>query len=181
MNISNPKQASLAVIAVCVLLMIGAAVFSMVVPPADAAKAAEKARAENDELFQKIRRANDDLNEATQVLADRSWQEDIDEITPKLLAQATSIAEVNRLEVRSFRPQRIVDNGGLNQLTYLLTVEGAYPNVMAAAKALQDQAEKVAVTQIQIASSDTTSDMVTASIGLAAFQMTAEKEADTRG
>jgi hypothetical protein len=59
-----------------------------------------------------------------------------------------------------------------------VTVEGSFPDVMGFVKAVQAPENKLSVAQIQLASADGASDMVTLTLGLNAFARPGEEKAD---
>jgi hypothetical protein len=155
--------------AICLLAIVGAFVYQLIVPLADKVKARADAQALEQELSTKFRDSRDDLDEASAIVEARTWTGSADQISPIILAETTQFAKDHRVRIGSFRPQRIVQNEGLDQLTFLVLAEGRFLDVMAFAKDLEEKSTKTAVAQIQISSSNGEGDTVSAAIGLAAY------------
>jgi hypothetical protein len=115
-------------------------------------------------------RAIERLAESERTVNALTWQVSRDEIGPSAMAWVSQRARENYVEVSAFRPQRTVDAQGLNQLNYLVTAEGSYPNVMRLIKALEGPESLLAIRALQIASIDGASDTVRATVSLATYQ-----------
>jgi Tfp pilus assembly protein PilO len=98
------------------------------------------------------------------------WAGDAQSIAAKALANVSQIVKAKGLKLIAFRPQKSVEVGKLEELPFLITVEGPYPNVAAALKDLENPALKLAVGTVQIASNDGSSDRVNASFTVLAFR-----------
>ena len=57
----------------------------------------------------------------------------------------------------------------MTQLPFLIGVDGSYPNVVAFVKDIETKGTKLALSQVQLSSSDGTTDKVSASIGVVAY------------
>lgn len=126
-----------------------------------------KARNENiAKINREMHESHDKEKTEKDYLASRAWKEEVEQIGPKVLDQATAVAKAKGLTVTAFRPQRTVEDGNLVRVPFLVTLDGTYPQVASFLQTLEDSAAKVAVTMVQISSSDGVSDSVTATIGL---------------
>lgn len=101
--------------------------------------------------------------------AARTWNVSLQDVGPAVLSSVTRLAKTRFLKLSTFRPQKTVELDGVTQAPYLLAVEGAYPELIAFVKDLENPKTKLAVTMLQLTSSDASSDRVTATIALAAF------------
>ncbi len=115
-------------------------------------------------------RAMANLAESEQTVNSLTWQVSRDEVGPSAMAWVSQRARQNNVEVSAFRPQRTVDADGLQQLNYLVTAEGSYPNVMKFIKVFEGSDSLLAVRALQVASIDGASDTVRATISLVAYQ-----------
>lgn len=96
----------------------------------------------------------------------KTWTVDVEQIGPKVLSIATDVAKGHGLTVTAFRPQRTVEDGKLLRVPFLATIDGSYPQVAAFLRSMEDSSGNVAITMVQLSSSDGVSDQVTATIGL---------------
>ncbi len=103
-------------------------------------------------------------------MATRVWTEDVEQIGPKVLSRATEVAKGQGLTVSAFRPQRIVEDGTIMRVPFVLMISGTYPQVAKFVQTIEKPEGKVAVTLVQVSSSDGVSDSVTATIGLMALR-----------
>lgn len=104
------------------------------------------------------------------------WAQSEDEIQSQSLAMATDLAKRNSLTLLGFRSQRATVQGNVEQLPYMILVEGPYPGVVAFLSQLEGIQNKLAVTMVQVASSDESSDQVNATIGVNAYTTPKQKE-----
>lgn len=100
----------------------------------------------------------------------RLWSQTADQVGPTAMSMLEKFARQNNLKVISFRPQRLEEEAGLERLPYQITLEGAFPKVISFVRTVETPATKIAVTNVQIASSDGASDAVTATISLVAYR-----------
>jgi Tfp pilus assembly protein PilO len=126
-------------------------------------------------------RAKRELAELEAVLAEArkevdrlTWQGTVDEISPAVLNEVTRLAAERRVSVLALRPQREAIEGRLARLPYMLNVDGPFPQVSEFIADLETGANRVAVSLVQIASSDGASDRVSATVGLTAFRQLPE-------
>lgn len=122
------------------------------------------------------------LDEMEAKLEAKTWLGNFETVSPVILDEVTDLARARGVNVRSFRPQKIVERDGLSQLTYAISVEGGYLAVLALVDDLEGEQPRLTVTQLQIAGTDAASDRVSASIGVAAFLKSLDpEEAPARG
>ncbi len=100
-----------------------------------------------------------------------TWVEQPEQVEPRALDIVSRVADRSRTKILGFRPQRTVLSGGLEQLPFLVTLEGSFPNILTTARDLGTRSNRLAVTSIQVASADAASDRVTATVGIVAFRL----------
>lgn len=110
---------------------------------------------------------------ATARAATYLWTEGADAVSPKALEIVTQAAKAENLRISAFRPQKPSDADGLEQLAYLVAVEGRFPAVTGFLRRVETPDNRLAVTLFQVTSADGASDAVTATVGLVAFRQTA--------
>jgi hypothetical protein len=73
-------------------------------------------------------------------------------------------------KLTSFRPQRTIEAAGPLQVPYIATLDGSFMGISAFVKDFEeDEANHLAITQVQIASSDSASDHVVATVAIVGF------------
>lgn len=157
----------LSIVALVALVLVGA--FVLFVPKPSTAGLA---RAENrKQMDARIKTKNaEDRIAAAEAIERRFVTKGTDEqIAPLALAQVNLALQGTDLKLVAFRPQRAGSTAGLDQLPYLVTVEGTYPDVLKFAEALERPMTKLALNLFQISSADNASDRVTASLGVIAY------------
>jgi Tfp pilus assembly protein PilO len=169
-NFRDPAARVTSVISVISVLVLFAVLLSMWLIPKPTTRGMAIERREREfDVRLKTKKAQDQTKEYQAEVDRFLWRDGPDQVGPKSLARITAIAKARKLELVGFRPQRQVDDAVIPRLPFLLTVEGAYPAVIDLVKALEQPDVRLAVTSVQLASSDGASDRVTASIGLAAL------------
>ena len=91
------------------------------------------------------------------------------EVTAKTLNAISDLSKQNRLKLISFRPLREIDTPEVIQLPWQVTVDGSFKDVVAFERSLEKPERKLAITLVQIAAADASTDRVTATLGLLAF------------
>lgn len=98
------------------------------------------------------------------------WKVPTDQIAVSALADVTDLAILHQLKLVSFRPQRIIEDDGVQRVPYLANLQGPFPNVIAFINDLETSEEKLAVNSVQIASADGATSLVSASVGIVGYQ-----------
>jgi hypothetical protein len=98
-----------------------------------------------------------------------TWAGNLNQISTTALGKVTELAKTHKLSLDSFRPQRLGSIGDLPTQPYLVSVSGAFPDVVGLTKDIETKGTKLAVSMVQITASDQGSDKVTASIALVAY------------
>jgi hypothetical protein len=152
-----------------VLLLVGATLFMTVGPQPTTAGLAKQRKDAELKVQVEARKAQDDLAVTQVRLSAGTWAGQTQEVGPAALARVTQIANARSLKLVAFRPQRANEKTKPVQLPYLVTVEGSYPNVLEFIRSVDGAGTKLAVSLVQISSSDANSDRVTANIGIVAY------------
>ena len=108
-------------------------------------------------------------DEAKATIEKRSWSEGPEKVAPLALTKVNQYVGETGVRLLAFRPQRSLPGKDLQPVPFLVSVEGTYPKIMAFCQKLDFQEPRLAVNLIQVASADSSSDKVSASIGLTAY------------
>jgi len=108
-------------------------------------------------------------DEAKATIEKRSWSEGPEKVAPLALTKVNQYVRETGVRLLAFRPQRSLPGKDLQPVPFLVSVEGTYPKIMAFCQKLDFQEPRLAVNLIQVASADSSSDKVSASIGLTAY------------
>ena len=156
---------STGVMGVAVALLLGLIIFLVVVPRPTVKIATSSGP---DPAIAAITKDNKDLAAVHAEIDSHIWNEDPDDIAPQALKIFTDLATKNKITVTSFRPQKEMPADPLQMLPFFAAVQGEFPDMARFTKALQTN-PKLALSLLQIASADASTDKVTASIGLVAY------------
>jgi hypothetical protein len=151
-----------------VILVAGFLFMLFVKPPtvADITKVSNKKQID----LKRAEKASKAAGAKSQILVNNlTWTGDAEYIGTTALQTANDLADKCGVKLTVFRPQKaaLVDN--LVTLPFVVTVEGNFPNILSFSRGLEDPKTKLAVTQIQVSSTDPNTDKVTANIGIVAY------------
>lgn len=169
MNLGHNVTTYNLLIAVCIALMAGVAIYDNFAPRASIKAAERKAAEQKDQLNLELKRLREDFDMSQKDLASRIWDGTQESASPLVLARLNDFAVVRGIGVKSFRPQKPADNGGLTQLGYVLALEGTFPQILDMVRDIEQKLPRVAVHQINFVSADAAAGTVSANLGLAAF------------
>lgn len=126
---------------------------------------------QNKVLAIQIRKSSAEKNQAVidSANAKLTWNVPEQQVGGMALAKVSEFTRKSGLKLVSFRPQRKQANTNLIQLPYLATVDGTYLQVVQLARLIEQPESRLALTQVQIASADSDSDHVTASVAVVAY------------
>ena len=165
---ADPKAASNLVLILACVLLAGSAIAGVLMPkPLDAAEK-RKAEAKRQEQVDAITRAKSLESAARAVVMTRTWTGADAAITSAVLDLTTTLARKRGVSFVRLQPQRNNVGDALDQLPYLLVVEGSFPAIAAMEKDLEVPDNRLAVNSFQISSSDSETNKVTASISIIA-------------
>lgn len=109
------------------------------------------------------------LEEVRSAIEEKAWLVQVSEVGPTALDTVTRAAERRGLRLVAMRPQRTVQIAELTQAPFVVTVEGAFPAVMAFVRDLEAPETKMAISLIQLGAMDGVSDNVSLTLGLKAY------------
>ncbi|HVL39337.1 MAG TPA: GspMb/PilO family protein [Fimbriimonadaceae bacterium] len=122
----------------------------------------------------KLKREIDETRTNVADLAEQNrtflWNAAAERVSATVHEQVTRSAKTGGLRLVSFRPQKVEDVGSVQAMPFLATVEGSFPAVKALEASLENSNNRLAVTSLQVTSSNNAADLVTANIGLVAFR-----------
>lgn len=163
---ADPKATSNLIYFVACVLMLGS--IYLLLMPKPRPKVVKLAARKQEES---IRTARQRALEASGSVASRTWTGEDAAITGRILDLTTTLARKRNVGFVRLQPQRATLGVPLEQLPYLLVVEGPFPAVAALERDLEVPANRLAVNAIQLASADTESNKVSASIGIVAHRV----------
>lgn len=162
---------------IAIASMVGMLIFYLVVPLPTTKGLAAKQRRKEIEVLDQTKTAETRIEAAEDMENRLTWTGGQDEIAPTALATINRLVAKHKLRLVAFRPQRNDSRSTLNQVPFLLTVEGPFPQIVALVEDLYSPTSKVAVSLTQISNSDASSDKSTGNIGLVAFAKAVEPAA----
>lgn len=152
------------------LLLVTVGVIVFVPKPSTKGLAAKTTKVRN-QVFDGIRVAKDRTKDAEANITRFAWAGTLEQINSTALNRLTEIAQHHTVKLTGFRPQRPINSASLTQLPFLVTLDGAYVDVVAFEKELEDSGNRLAIEMVQVASADPSTDRVTANINLVAYQL----------
>ena len=158
-------------ILLAVIAIVGAVVFMVAVPKPSVQRLITKQRQDEAKIFDDADKAHKELAGAQKKIVSQVWGGPAQEIGPGALQKMNLLATDHKIKLSGFRPQRTSQASGLEMLPYSVTAEGSFTDVLRFVKAIEDPKNKLAVHEVQIASSEANSDQVTANIGLTAYRI----------
>jgi hypothetical protein len=120
-------------------------------------------------IHQAIVKANAHLESDKKALKDHTWDISPDLLGSQTLGAMVDMADKSHLKLADFRTDPPLQVAHLTEVPMAVVVEGSFTDVMGLVSKLEDPKSKLAVTMLQVASSDVHSDRVTATVGLAGF------------
>jgi Tfp pilus assembly protein PilO len=160
---------SVAIILALVVLVATGAVMAFAKKPTNEGIASGKIRSQR-ELDERIAKLEAERIAAQLTIDSWVWKEPIADIGPKALASVTNYSQRNRLKLIAFRPQKTVEINELTQVPFVISIEGAYPNILRFVKELETPSLKLGTGMVQVSTSDSNSDLVSATISVVAYR-----------
>lgn len=170
-----------AMVLLSLLIMAGALAYMLLVPPPSVAGIARGRDRSRRAIDEEIARARARSKEAQAAAEKRLWTGDPDAVTAAVLARLTAEANQRALKLGAFRPQRQQALDELTELPFSVQIAGPYPAVRAFLATLDRPGTRLTARSIQIASSDSATDAVTATVGLSAYIAATAAPAATGG
>lgn len=171
---SDPKNAAnLILIAACVLLAgsVAGILWTKFDRKLDVATIKRQGTDDVRKEQQKIRKAHNAAVTDQAEVSTRTWAGADSAITGGILNLVTTLSKKRGTSFVRLQPQRISTGGALEQLPYLLVVEGPFPAIVALEKDLEIPANRLAINGFQITSTDSESNKVSATISVVAMRV----------
>lgn len=153
-----------------ILGLVAVLVYVLVVPePPDRLSRSGHVK-EQQEIVQQVSDSRKQLASAQASVEKHTWTSLPQEIQAASLDKVSSLARANGVKLLGFRPQRTGTAGELETIPFVLTAEGAFPDVMSFIAAVENPDNKLAANLVQLSSAEGDSDKVTATVGVMAFR-----------
>lgn len=158
------------------VILVGTGVYMVVVPKATAnGKASGRERTRN-KVQQDLKEVQENLAKTKATIQAKVWDVPVAQIGPKTLESITGYAQKSKLKVVAFRPQKPISVNGLTQLPFIVSLEGSYVGVMNLVRQIEADDSKIAPSLVQFSSTESNSDVVSATVGLVAYAKENEKK-----
>ena len=170
-NFKDPKDQTASAFAVLGMILIGVAVVvSLFFNRSVDAKAYAAASRKSLVAFKdRTSTAKDNLASYEDTISKYLWTEKEDSVTPAALELVSQKTQENHLKLVSFRPLKSFESAALVQLPLQFTVDGSFASVAAMLQSFETPDSKLAVQQVQFASQEGDTDLVSANVNLVAF------------
>lgn len=170
-NFKDPKDQTPSALAVLGMLLIGASVIVSIffLKGIDANAYAAKARKDQNEFEKRKEKARANKVTYSDAIERYLWTEKEDLVTPAALTILSKRAAENNLRMISYRPMKSTEIPTGILLPMQFTIDGPFASVAAMLETLEQPGSKLAVQQVQFASQEGQSDLVSANISLVAF------------
>ena len=154
----------------CAIVILAATLAYMLLVPKPSVARLERGRERGRrQILREITDTRTRTKQAQAAVAPRLWQGDPNTVSSAVLALLTQQARHHALKLGAFRPERPQALGGVTELPFSVQVSGPYPKVQAVMTSLDGGKSRVVLRAVQVASSEETSDVVTATLGLSAY------------
>ena len=168
---ANPKATSTSIMALACVLLVGSIV-GLVLPKPSAKKLERDEKAAAKKLAGETALAKAQMATADAIVTAHVWTGEPSAIQNQALTRVSALAKTRGVTLVRFQPQRNpVTSTTLEQLPFLVVVEGTFPAVSALERDLENPGNKLAVNLFQVGSSDSESNAVTANIGIVAHRV----------
>ena len=104
-------------------------------------------------------------------LSAKTWEGTPEQVGPVVLKQVNSYLESRHLKLVGFHAEKAMEMPNITLIPFVMSVDGAFTNVMAFMKSIEKPETKLVVNLFQVSNSNQSDDKVTASIGLTAYQL----------
>ncbi len=170
-NFKDPKDQTSSAFAVLGMILIGVAVVVSLFfnRSVDAKAYARNARKDLVAFKTRTDSAKESLSGYEDTIGKYLWTEKEDSVTPAALELISQKTQENHLKLVSFRPLKSFEGASLIQLPLQFTVDGSFASVAAMLQSFETTDSKLAVQQVQFASQEGETDLVSANVSLVAF------------
>ena len=101
----------------------------------------------------------------------KTWEGTPEEVGPVVLKQVNTYLQSRHLKLVGFHAEKAMEMPNITLIPFVMSVDGAFTNVMAFMKSIEKPETKLVVNLFQVSNSNQSDDKVTASIGLTAYQL----------
>jgi hypothetical protein len=170
-NFKDSKDQTPSALAVVgMLLILGSVIFTLFFSRGmDAKSFAARAKTEKEKLKERSLVAKSDNFVYSEAMQKYQWEDNEDVVTPAALTIVSKRVAENQLNLVSFRPLKSIESGSMRQLPFQFTVDGPFANVASMLESLEKSDSKLTVQQVQFASQEGETDLVSANISLLAY------------
>ena len=158
-----------ALILLSIFLLAATLAFMLLVPKPSLAGLARGRERGRRQILREIIDTRTRTRQDQAALAPRLWPGDANSVSSAVLALLTHQTRQHGLKLGDFRPQRPLALDEVTELPFSVQVSGPFPKVQAVMGALDAGRSRVVLRAVQVASSEETSDVVTATLGLSAY------------
>jgi hypothetical protein len=104
-------------------------------------------------------------------LGKETWPGNPEDVGPIALKQINTLIGAHHLKLVGFHSQKPIEQPNMTLVPFIVSVDGTFPSVMALTKDIEQADTKLVVNLFQVSNADQSSDKVTASIGITAYQL----------
>ncbi|MBL8047257.1 MAG: type 4a pilus biogenesis protein PilO [Chthonomonas sp.] len=122
------------------------------------------------ELTDEAKQAKEQLSAESAFVSSQLWTENEAEIGPAVLTEVKTAATSQGLNLKSFRPQRSVQESRIERYPFQVNVEGAFPNVLSFVANLEAPGTRLGVSLVQCSALDGDRTTVAATIAIVAVR-----------
>lgn len=151
-----------------VLVISGACLKLLPPPQVPSARAEESAR---NKILHVTSAIKSDINNERRSMASSTWPGHPEDIGPIALKQVNALLQNRHLKLVGFHAQKVIEQPNITLIPFVVSVDGGFPNVMAFTRDLEKSGTKLVVNLFQLSNADQSTDKVTASIGITAYQL----------
>ena len=126
-------------------------------------------RAELKHVTARVHDRRSRLDSSGRAVKESQWSEGAATIGSSVLNSLAKLADSSHVQLGGFRTDKAVQASLIQQVPFIAVVEGAFPDVMGFVARVERPESKLALNLLQIASSDSKSGNVTATLGIVAF------------
>jgi hypothetical protein len=153
---------------IAVLVIAGAFMKLMPAPQAPTARQNSDARKK---IMNSTKAIKDKIDKERASLAVNTWPGKPEDVGPIALKQINALLQNRHLKLVGFHAQKAIEQPNITLIPFVVSVDGGFPNVMAFTRDLEQSGTKLVVNLFQLSNADQSTDKVTASIGITAYQL----------
>ena len=117
----------------------------------------------------KTDKAELEIQAARDAIRNKCWNLDSDELGGAVLNYLSVSAEKHHVQISDFRSEKSKWMAGQKLSPFLVVIDGDFKNLMELVRGLQDPGSRLAISMLQVATSDQGPGQAKATIGLSAF------------